>query len=79
MARKKVDLSAVVAMAQSRKGKRPAEPGRQGSGRDGLVAFMVHVDPELRRRLRRLAADEDTTLQALGVEALEALLTGRGS
>lgn len=78
MAIPKVDLSAVVALARSGAKGRPAPAGRQGTGRDGRVAFMVHVDPELRRRLRQLATDEETTHQALGVEALEKLLAERG-
>ena len=55
----------------------PPASSHKGTSREGLVAFMVHVDPELRRRLRHLAVDEDKTLQALGVEALEALLAKR--
>ena len=79
MAKPKVNLSAAVALANSNPKGQPAPQGRQGSARDGLVGFMVHVDPELRRRLRHVAADEDTTLQALGVEALSALLAARGA
>jgi len=39
---------------------------------------LIHVSPELSRRLRQLALDEDTTLQALGLEAFERLLESRG-
>ena len=46
-------------------------------GRAGKVGVLIHVEPELRKRLRRLAVDEDTTLQALGVEAFEQLLAER--
>ena len=39
--------------------------------------IVVNVEVELSRRLKHLAADRDTTLQALGVEAFECLITGR--
>ena len=35
----------------------------------GKRGVLIHVSPELSRRLRQLALDEDTTLQALGLEA----------
>ena len=54
----------------------PATPGKRPR-REELVEFTIHVQPELRRRLRRLCADEDLTMQELGVEALEALLAKR--
>ena len=48
-------------------------PGRARSRR-GKRGILIHVEPETARRLKHLAADRDTTLQALGVEALEKLL-----
>ena len=46
-----------------------------------LLTFrpLVHIDPELSRRLEHLAVDEDKTLQQLGVEALEMLLASRSN
>ena len=43
----------------------------------GKRAITVYVEPEVIRRLKHLATDHDTTLQALGVEAFERLLAGR--
>ena len=53
-----------------------SRPGRSRS-RQGKRGILIHVDPELARRLKRLAVDRDTTLQALGVEALTQLLATR--
>ena len=50
---------------------RPSRVGKKG--------MLVHIDPELPRRLKHLAVDEDKTLQQLGVEALEVLLASRSS
>ena len=78
MAKRTVNLAAAVELATRGHGpKVPAAASTKGGGREGLVGVMLHVDPELRRRLRHLALDEDTTLQALGVEALEDLLASR--
>ena len=46
--------------------------------RAGKTGIVVYVDPDLARALRHLAIDEGSSLQALGVEALEALLADRG-
>ena len=43
--------------------------------RQGTKGVLIHVTPEMSKALRRLAIDEDTTLQALGVRAFELLLT----
>ena len=45
--------------------------------RAGKTGIVVYVAPELARALRHLAVDEGSSLQALGVEALEALLKRR--
>ena len=50
---------------------RPSRVGKKG--------MLVHIDPELSKRLKHLAVDEDKTLQQLGVEALEMLLESRSS
>ena len=65
MAKPKVDLARAVALATAQGKGVPGSASRKGAGREGLVRVVVHVDPELRRRLRHLALDEDTTLQAL--------------
>jgi len=51
----------------------PAAPSTSGKSK----SVLLRIDPELHRALRQLAVDSDTTLQALGVEALEALLSAR--
>jgi predicted HicB family RNase H-like nuclease len=38
---------------------------------------LLRLDPALHKRLRLLAVEEDTTVQQLGVEALEMLLQAR--
>ena len=38
---------------------------------------MLRLDPAMHKRLRLLAVEEDTTVQALGVEALEMLFQYR--
>ena len=49
----------------------------RGESRQGKKGILIHVEPELRRELRRIAVNEDTTLQALGVEALRRLIEER--
>ena len=51
--------------------------GLRGESRQGKKGILIHVEPELRRELRRIAVNEDTTLQALGVEALTRLIEER--
>ena len=51
-------------------------PGRT-MGRAGKKGIVIYVEPEMARSLKRIAVDEDTTLQALGSEALEALIDQR--
>ena len=60
-----------IAPAKAEKSKRP--PSRQG-----LKTVCVHVDPAVQKELRYLALDEDTTVQALMVEALNMLMNSRG-
>ena len=54
----------------------PAGRGRSPS-RQGKRGILIHVDPELARQLKHLAVERDTSLQALGVEALQRLLAGK--
>ena len=44
----------------------------------GKKGVLIHVDPELARQLRILAAIQDRSLQAVGVEALENILKRYG-
>lgn len=82
----RVDLaSAVHGAARARDGETQRSlPGVEpppGSGatksRKGKKAVLVYVEPELRRALRFIAVEEDTTLQALCVEALSRLVAER--
>ena len=50
-------------------GRAPARAGKRG--------ILIYVEPEMARSLKRLAVDEDTTLQALGLEAFDALIAHR--
>ena len=52
---------------------RPTQPGRVGK-----VSVTGYFAPEVRRQLRRLAADTDTTIQALLGEALNDLFAKHG-
>ena len=54
--------------------RRPAQPGRIGK-----VSVTGYFAPEVRRQLRRLAADADTTIQALLGEALNDLFAKHGA
>ena len=79
----KVDLAtAVHGAAQKTEPERlpsraRTKPGLRGESRQGKKGILIHVEPELRRELRRIAVNEDTTLQALGVEALTRLIEER--
>ena len=50
----------------------------QPSNRVGEKGVLVYVTPTMAQQLRQLALDEDSTVQALGLEALESLLAQRG-
>ena len=55
-----------------------SRPGRgRGRSRQGKRGILIHVEPELARRLKHLAVERDTNLQALGVEAFQRLLAGK--
>ena len=38
--------------------------------RQGKKGVVFHVDPEIAKRLKMLAVEHDTTIEALGIEAL---------
>ena len=50
---------------------------RRAPSREGKRGILIHVEPELSRKLGQIALDEDTTLQALGLEALEHIIESR--
>ena len=60
-------------------GDTPATVPRTGKtrGRAGKRGIVIYVEPALAKALKRLAVDEDTTLQALGVEAFGTLIDQR--
>ena len=49
-------------------------PRARGNARSGKRGVLIHVDPDLGRRLKILAAQRDSTIHAIGVEAFERLL-----
>lgn len=57
---------------------RPGPANRQ-PGRTSKVSIAGYFRPEVRRQLRRLPADGDTTVQALLGEALNDLFAKRGA
>ena len=70
----KVDLSKAVQQVQAEKkvssGARPYRAGKKG--------VVLHLPVDLWRDPKILAGKQDTTLQALGVQALEDLLAAHG-
>ena len=81
--RKTIDLAGAVhgaaqpAAATSALAMTPTpKPGR-GPSRRGKHGILIHVEPEMARRLKHLAVERDTSLQALGVEAFTRLLAGK--
>ena len=54
------------------------QPGAAQPGRAGKVSVTGHFAPEVRRQLKRLAIETDTTVQALLGEALNDLFAKHG-
>ena len=46
--------------------------------RQGKKAVVLYLEPELAKRLKVLAAEEETTVHALGLEALDLLFEQHG-
>ena len=69
----KLDLSKAVQQLQAEKptssGARPDRAGKKG--------VVLHLPVDLWRELKVLAARKDTTLQALGLQALEGLIAAQ--
>lgn len=61
-----------------KKPEKNARPAMQRSGRSGMRLIAGHFDPAVARQLRLLAAEEDTTIQALLAEALDLLFVKKG-
>lgn len=68
---KKTDLATSLSLAGagSALGKRPERVGKKG--------FVVYLDPELLHQVKTVALAERKTLQQIGVEALEEIVTSR--
>ena len=47
--------------------------GRGVPSRQGKKGVLLHVDPKVAKRLKMLAAEHDTSINALGMEALALL------
>ena len=76
MAKLKSNLAdAVHGAARADKRTRSKAPSRADTG--ATKGVLLRLPTELHRKLRQLALDDDTSLQALGVEALERLLADR--
>ena len=68
--------------AMSRAAGTRAGLGRAGwvpPSRRGKKGVLIHVEPEVSKRLKVLAAQRESSVQALGVEALERLLDRYGA
>lgn len=68
---------AVVAEAASEL-QEPSSSGRRKPSREGTVLIGGHFPPAVKQRLRMLAAEENTTSQALLEEALDLLFIKKG-
>jgi hypothetical protein len=70
----------VAPVAAARKRSEPvvaARPQQQAS-REGKVQLKAWVEPSLRKRLKALAVELDTPMEALMIEQLETLLKKHG-
>ena len=69
------DLEAVTAAVQKagRSGVRTSQSPHGGRRRDKTVALTVHVEPAVRVQIKVLAAEQETTVQALVCEGLNAI------
>ena len=72
MARSNLETALAIA-------KRSTPSATPRAGRVGKKGMLLYIDQALSRRLKHLAVDEGKTLQQLGVEALELLLSSRSS
>ncbi len=56
----------------------PTRASTKAPSREGKAAVTMYVDPATAKQLKRLAVDEDTSIQTLMVEALNDLFAKRG-
>lgn len=56
----------------------PTRASTKAPSREGKAAVTLYVDPAAAKQLKRLAVDEDTSIQTLMVEALNDLFAKRG-
>ena len=76
MAKNKSNLADAVHGA-ARPGKRTHPEALAQTDTGATKGMLLRLPAALHRKLRQLALDDDTSLQALGVEALERLLEER--
>ena len=88
---KPILADAVHGAAQSREPREPsprAEPKAsptpptrytRAPSREGKHGIVIHVGPELRRKLKLMAVYRDCSVQTLGIEALERFVTSSES
>ena len=62
-----------AAGAEPRGGARTAQDARVPPSRQGKKGVLLHVDPAVRKRLKLLAVEHDTSIEALGMQALDLL------
>ena len=80
MPKPKIDLAAAVhgaAKSSMDPVSTPPSSSARAKSRLGRKGVLIHVPPETWRELRQLALDEDTSVQALGLEALTRLVESR--
>jgi hypothetical protein len=56
----------------------PATPSQRPKSRQGKRIASVYLDPEALRQLQKIAFDEETSLQALLSEGVNAVFEARG-
>ena len=76
MVKRKSSLADAVHGA-ARADERPREKMAPSANTGAMKGVLLRLQPKLHRQLRQLSLDEDTSLQALGVEALERILKER--
>ena len=76
MVKRKSSLADAVHGA-ARADERPREKMAPSANAGAMKGVLLRLQPKLHRQLRQLSLDEDTSLHALGVEALERILKER--
>lgn len=64
--------------ARSERATTAESPASRAKAREGKKAVVGYFSPSVNRALRNLAADEDTTVQAMLGEAIDLLMRARG-